>query len=593
MNRPQLSAVIISFNEERNLGRCLESLKGIADEVVVVDSGSSDDTVAIARSCGALVFHHDFEGHIEQKNWAAEQATGEWIISLDADEALSEGLKQSLQEWKTREKKHLAYEFNRLTSYAGQWVRHGGWYPDRKLRLWSTGSACWKGENPHDRLELISKSSIGFLQGDLLHYSYYDVEDHIRQIRYFSDIAAHSFQGNLWQTLPLFRPVRVGFQWFKNIVLKGGWRDGKTGWTIAKWSAFATGEKYRKARGVLRKKRLLQQAAKEKVQRVLICRTDAIGDVALTLPLAGWLAPHFEVDFLVRSYAAPVARASQLVKNVRVLEESEEMDFSEYEAAILAYPDAAVARRLKVASVPIRIGSGRRWPFRRFVNFRNSTSRKHSGKHETWHGMELAYDLHLATGWYQPGLEIPELKDWIQWGKIEAQPWHEVSSVDSERSQWIQSGRKHIILHPGSNNSAVNWSVESFGVLQSMALEAGFRVVLTGTKSETDRCDALQLLNPGSDDVINTAGKLDLSELISMIQACDGLVAASTGPLHLAAGLGIASVGLFANEAPIWAERWHPVGANARWLSSATRTSSGHLDIQPSQVWDELLTLLD
>ncbi|MGA0434059.1 MAG: glycosyltransferase family 9 protein, partial [Flavobacteriales bacterium] len=88
-------------------------------------------------------------------------------------------------------------------------------------------------------------------------------------------------------------------------------------------------------------------------------------------------------------------------------------------------------------------------------------------------------------------------------------------------------------------------------------------------------------------------GKLDLSELISLIQACDGLVAASTGPLHLAAGLGIASVGLFANEAPIWAERWHPVGANARWLSSATRTSSGHLDIQPSQVWDELLTLLD
>ena len=126
-----------------------------------------------SEAMGARVLNHAFEGHIQQKNWAANQAKGQWIISLDADESLSEELKASLLEWKKSAHEPLAYRFNRLTSYCGHWVRHGGWYPDQKLRLWKNGLAEWTGENPHDRLELVAGEntgrSIGHLKGDLSH----------------------------------------------------------------------------------------------------------------------------------------------------------------------------------------------------------------------------------------------------------------------------------------------------------------------------------------------------------------------------------------------------------------------------------------
>ena len=185
MDQPFLSAVIIAYNESHNIERCLRSLQSVADEILVVDSGSKDDTVAKSEALGARVLHHEFEGHIQQKNWAAQQANGTWLISLDADESLSEELIASLQQWRKEAPNHCGYRVNRLTSYCGHWVRHGGWYPDQKIRLWQNGTAKWSGENPHDRLELKGNQISGHLKGDLLHHSYHSEEDHIRQIEYF------------------------------------------------------------------------------------------------------------------------------------------------------------------------------------------------------------------------------------------------------------------------------------------------------------------------------------------------------------------------------------------------------------------------
>ena len=143
---------------------CLDSLEGIADEVLVVDSGSTDRTVALAEERGARVLNHAFEGHIEQKNWAAAQATGEWLLSLDADEALSPELAASIRAWRADASAAAVngFRMNRLTSYCGEWVRHGGWYPDTKLRLWKAGHAQWTGENPHDRLDMAEGDEAGF-----------------------------------------------------------------------------------------------------------------------------------------------------------------------------------------------------------------------------------------------------------------------------------------------------------------------------------------------------------------------------------------------------------------------------------------------
>ena len=138
----KLSSVIITFNEERNIGRCIESLAGIADEIVVVDSGSTDDTEAICRSFGVKFIEHTFEGYGEQKNFAVSHCSFEYILSLDADEALSIELKESISALKNKWDKD-GYSFNRLTNYCGKWVHYCGWYPDSKLRLFKKNKGKW------------------------------------------------------------------------------------------------------------------------------------------------------------------------------------------------------------------------------------------------------------------------------------------------------------------------------------------------------------------------------------------------------------------------------------------------------------------
>src|SRR6478752_5627650 len=169
-----LSVVIITFNEERNIGRCIDSIQSIADEIVVVDSFSTDQTAAIAQQKGAKVVLHPFEGHIEQKNYAITQASSPYILSIDADEMPDETFLHQIALIK-KNWEHDGYSVNRLNNYCGKWIRHGAWYPDVKLRLWDSRKGNWSGTNPHDRYEMETSSSIIHVPGDLLHFSYQSV----------------------------------------------------------------------------------------------------------------------------------------------------------------------------------------------------------------------------------------------------------------------------------------------------------------------------------------------------------------------------------------------------------------------------------
>lgn len=241
----KLSVVIITFNEERNIERCLLSVQELADEILVVDSFSKDKTLAICEKYQAKVIQNPFEGHIQQKNFAMEQASNDWILSLDADEALSEELAIAIKQVKSAEKSQVnLYEMNRLTNYCGSWVKHCGWYPDTKVRLVNRKFAKWGGVNPHDKLEGSKQEKVEFLKGDILHYSYYTKEDHLKQIEYFSKIAAGELvkQGKNVGQFTVY--LKMAAQFFKSFVLKRGFLDGKTGWQISKLSAFATYRKY-------------------------------------------------------------------------------------------------------------------------------------------------------------------------------------------------------------------------------------------------------------------------------------------------------------------------------------------------------------
>ncbi|MEX2597304.1 MAG: glycosyltransferase family 2 protein [Salibacteraceae bacterium] len=241
----KLTAVIITLNEERNIDRCIKGLQGVADEIVVVDSLSTDNTKSIAESLGAKVIDQPFLGHIEQKNFAKNQASYEWVLSLDADEALTPQLAESITN-AVSDPNYDGYKMNRLTNYCGQWIRYSGWYPDTKLRLFKKQAGEWGGTNPHDRFELYDGKKAGHLNGDLLHYSFYTREEHYAQIENFTTIAAHAKwkQGHRSNLIKLL--IKPMAKFIKSFIIKQGFRDGYYGWVIAITSAEATFMRYSK-----------------------------------------------------------------------------------------------------------------------------------------------------------------------------------------------------------------------------------------------------------------------------------------------------------------------------------------------------------
>ena len=210
----------------------------------MLDSFSSDDTEQICRSFGVRFEQHAFDGHIEQKNRALGLASHPFVLSLDADEALSDLLRESILHVKN-DLRFDAYIMNRRTNYCGQWIAHSGWYPDRKLRLFDKRLGHWGGTNPHDRVEMHAEASTARLDGDLLHYSYYTVEEHLERARKYAFIAARAMhqqgkRGAWWRMW--LSPI---FKFIRNYILKAGFLDGRAGWTICRIAALETHWKYR------------------------------------------------------------------------------------------------------------------------------------------------------------------------------------------------------------------------------------------------------------------------------------------------------------------------------------------------------------
>lgn len=243
----RISAVIITRNEEANIGRCLESLQGLADEVVVVDAESTDATRAIAMAHGAIVHERAWKGYSDQKNFANALARHGYILSLDADEALGDELRADLLRHSAQGLSG-AYRLKRLTNYCGHWVRHGGWYPDAKVRLFPKEGSRWQGDHVHEELVLPNGCAITDLRGDLLHYSYRSVQDHVDRIGRYSALHARSMkergkQASWWKLW--FAPA---FRFVQGYVLQLGFLDGWAGWRIAVLSARSVRLKYRKLR---------------------------------------------------------------------------------------------------------------------------------------------------------------------------------------------------------------------------------------------------------------------------------------------------------------------------------------------------------
>jgi glycosyltransferase involved in cell wall biosynthesis len=247
----KISAVIITFNEERNIVGCLQSLVGIADEIVIVDSFSTDSTEKLCQSFNVKFIQHPFEGYMQQKSWACEQAQYDYILQLDADEQLSDELKRSILEVKSNWKAD-GYSFNRLTNYIGKWIRHSGWYPDSKLRLWDRRKGAWSGINLHESVLMDDTAVVAKLKGDLLHFSYYSIQQHLNQINSFTEIAAKEGVAKGKSTSLFVIIIKVVWKFKRDYIFKLGFLDGYYGFVVCSMSAYNTYVKYLKMRELKR-----------------------------------------------------------------------------------------------------------------------------------------------------------------------------------------------------------------------------------------------------------------------------------------------------------------------------------------------------
>ncbi len=246
LNMIKLSTVIITLNEEQNIARCLDSLLEISDEIIIVDSYSTDKTQEICKKYNVKFVKHQFEGHIQQKNYALSCAQHDYILSVDADEVIGQELKKSILLLKENINK-IGYSFNRLNNYCGQWIYHSGWYPDRKLRLVKKGMAFWTGENPHDYLKLKNaEDQEGFLQGDLHHYSYNSISEHIEQANKFTSISSKAAYEKGLRVNRFKGFYRGIYQFFRDYFLKKGFLDGHYGLVICVLNSYSFFLKFEK-----------------------------------------------------------------------------------------------------------------------------------------------------------------------------------------------------------------------------------------------------------------------------------------------------------------------------------------------------------
>ena len=238
-NRLSLSAAIITYNEEANLPGCIDSIVSFVDEIVVLDSLSTDRTEDICRNNPKIRFNtHPFDGHIEQKNRVLEKCKTDWILCIDADERVSPELQKSITNFLTQDAKVVGAKFPRLTHHMHRDIRHGGWYPNARYRLIKNQHAYWGGENPHDSLIIDGKGTT--LKGDLIHYSFKDLSDQVNTINHFSSIVAlsrfnHGKKGACWRLIwkPLIKFIEI-------YLIKKGMLDGVQGFIIAVSSSYST-----------------------------------------------------------------------------------------------------------------------------------------------------------------------------------------------------------------------------------------------------------------------------------------------------------------------------------------------------------------
>jgi len=238
-----ISATLITYNEEQSIAKALESLSWV-DEIVVVDSGSSDTTLEICRRFTDKIFHRDWTGYVDQKSFAVEKALHDWIISLDADERVSPELQAEIRSFAPGEIRCSGYRIPRVAFFMGRWIKHGIWYPDYQLRLFDRRHGKWEGGRVHESVKIRGKP--GFLAGEIHHFVYPSFTDYLKRLEIYSNLAALDYRDKGKPANP-FNLLAKPFAAFVNsYLLKRGFLDGTPGFMVAVMSSISVFFKHAK-----------------------------------------------------------------------------------------------------------------------------------------------------------------------------------------------------------------------------------------------------------------------------------------------------------------------------------------------------------
>ncbi len=243
----RLSVAIVTHNKAPVLKKCLNSLTGITDDIVVVDAYSTDETATLCQQDNINFIQRQWHGYADAKNFAAAQAKYDWVLSLDSDEALSEKLRNAILELKAKQPLGF-YKINRLNNYCGKWIKHGDWYPDKVLRLFNRHEAKWVGDYVHESLHLNSPQKINTLPGHCFHYTIDNIKQHLAKMNRYSDLAAQGLFDRGKKYSFMVQLAKTGFTFFRTYLLRLGFLDGYEGLCIAKIASLTVFLRYAKLR---------------------------------------------------------------------------------------------------------------------------------------------------------------------------------------------------------------------------------------------------------------------------------------------------------------------------------------------------------
>jgi ADP-heptose:LPS heptosyltransferase len=545
-----ISAVILSKNSEKKIEKCLSSLKNWADEVIIVDGGSTDSTVKIAERFGAHVHLHPFSGSFAQeRNFGTDKTLSEWVLQLDSDEVVTDAFKGKCDSVLAGTN-CSAFKFRRKNIFLGHAFTYGGWY-HWSQHLFRKGKAHYEGR-VHEKM--IVDGEVGYLDVDIMHTPFDSISEFIERQNRYTDLQARDIidtEKNLTVKKIKYNLKTKPLKLFRKIYFnKKGYKEGMHGFVFALLSSWVHFLKWAKVWEIVKEKK-----------NILVIRNDRFGEFLLNMPAMRALNESFAgskiilaVDPYVKELAAKIPYIDEVIvwKNgkhslIDILNFSNLLKKRAVDIAFVMNPSKDSNIVIKLAGIPERIGYAHKWDF---LLTKKMKDLKHLGqKHEIEYNLDLVRIAGADTKNRTLSLDIES-------SEIESH-CRGVMPVNENPTAAVGS----IVIHPWTSDPIKQWPVERFRELALRLIkELNMSVLIIGGKDEAEKSANFNYIN---NRIFNLTGKTTLLQLAAILKKSKLLISADSGPVHLACSVGTPVVALFRNDIPgKGSKRWGPWGAN-------------------------------